>query len=557
MHGTYYLEGESSSRPGITASSGLATIQNFTYSGGRFSANMVYTSTGTAGVVLTFQNTGGGVRNVKLMKPRAPGSSSPYSTTTTFTDQVKKMVEKFDVIRFMWAVDGWNGAWQVQWADRVQTEYASYNRGSGEVVNGVKLGWAGKGMPWEMAIKFCNETGKDMWINMPLGADDDYIRQLATLVRDTYTVADGKVYVEYSNEATWDFAGVCSAYLRKKGLEEAGAKGPVGYDGIRDENIIPARYYAKRAAEISVIWRGVWGDAAMMTQVRPVACGQLKYDSELIWGLEFISNWFGNGDGNHVAEPHPVNYYFYGCGGSHYTGDDPDAVTNGVREIDAFEAYEEEEACLAKMYGLKRCAYEGGVWSTPARYMLPSIGDAMVRYHKLWDKYDCDLLSYFVTTGAGDEGKALCFTQSAFDLDTPKYRALETILSSSKDEPTGGKMAPCAIDGADFSVNSTISDHPAPGGAVTSGGASFNEWHVYRGYLFRVSHDGIYDIGLSYSQTSNAYIEIMVDGKVVAREKMSGTASPVYSINLKKGLHAIRVKKMDAGNIFLNYIQIM
>ena len=57
-----------------------------------------------------------------------------------------------------------------------------------------------------------------------------------------------------------------------------------------------------------------------------------------------------------------MNYYFYGCGGSHYTKDNPDRVTDGVTEIADFERYEEEESCIAKMYGLKRCAYEGGVW---------------------------------------------------------------------------------------------------------------------------------------------------------------------------------------------------
>ncbi len=185
MNGTYYLEGESNSKPTITAGFGTSSIQNFSYSGGRFSAKIVYTSTDRSGLLLTFRNTGGGVRNVKLMRPRSVGSSSSYPTSTMFTDQAKALVEKFKVIRFMWAVDAWNGPWQVSWSDRVKPEYCSYNRGSNKVVNGVKLSWAGMGMPWEAAIQFCNETGKDMWLNMPLGADDDYIRQLALLVKNT------------------------------------------------------------------------------------------------------------------------------------------------------------------------------------------------------------------------------------------------------------------------------------------------------------------------------------------------------------------------------------
>ncbi len=563
MNGTYYLEGESASRPTVTAGFGSSSIQNFTYSGGRFTAKIVYTSTDRSGLLLTFTNTGGGVRNVKLMKPRTVGSSSSYSVGTAFTDQVKSLVDKFKVIRFMWATDAWNGAWQVSWSDRVKPDYSSYNRGANRVVNGVTIGWAGMGMAWEEAIRFCNETGKDMWLNMPLGASDDYVRQLAALVRDTYTVPDGKVYWEYSNEATWDMLGVCKDYLQARSSAEASSGGPVGYDGSTDINVLTARYYAKRAAEMSAVWRSVWGDSAMMSRVRPVASGQLSYDTELIWGLEFVHNWFNNGDGNHVATPHPVNYYFYGCGGSNYTGgptspgDDPDRVTDGVSQIARMEGYEEEEAGLAAIYGLKRCAYEGGVWTTAANYSLPRIEEAMVRYHALWDKYGCDLLVYYVSTGGEDDGKALGFTTNAFDLNTRKYRALDTILASAKPAPTAGKVAPCVMQAADFSISSVPWNHPAPAGAETMGNTELNQWSAWRGYLFRVSEKGTYRIDLTFNNASGAQIEVMLDGAVIAKEQMSGTSSPSYSVTLEKGLHGIRVRKLNAGSFFLNSVRVL
>ncbi len=570
MNGTYYLEGESKSQPTVTPGFGKATLQNFTYNSGdgHFSAKIVYTSTDRSGLLLTFRNTGGGVRNVKLMRPRSVGSSSSYSTSTMFTDQAKALVEKFKVIRFMWAVDAWNGAWQTSWNDRVKPDYCSYNRGADTIVNGVTIGWAGKGMPWEAAIQFCNETGKDMWLNMPLGADDEYIRQLATLVKNTYTVPEGKVYWEYSNEATWDMLGVCSSYLRSKAQAEVSSGGPVGYDmtTVTDEdvNVVTARYYVKRAAEMSAIWRSVWGDQAMMTRVRPIASGQLSYDAVLIWGLEFIHNWFNNGDGNHVAEPHPVNYYFYGCGASNYTGspgnpgDDPDQLTDdGVTQIARMEAYEEEEVGLAKIYGLERCAYEGGVWTSAANYELPRIEDAMVRYHALWDKYGCDLLVYYVSTGGEDDGKALGFTTNAFDLDTRKFRALDTILSQPKPEASAGKLAPCIIQGADFSISSVPWSHPAPSGAETAGATELNQWATWRGYIFRISKRGTYSIQLHFNLTSGAALEVMVDGAVIANETCSGTSSPVFSVTLDKGLHGIRVRRLDnSGSFFLNSVQI-
>jgi hypothetical protein len=546
-NGTYHLEGYSSFSPTIISGFSEASIQNFAYSNGKFSADIVCSSTNNLGLLLTFLNTGGGVRNVKLMRPITVGSTKSYATSVTFTDQAKNMVKKFNVIRFMWSVDGWNGPWQVNWSDRVSPTYCSFNRGSGTT----NVGWAGKGMAWEYAIRFCNETGKDLWLNMPIGATDDYILNLANLVNKIYAVPDGKVYWEYSNEATWD-GKKCAAYLRATGLADK----TVGYDGVTDANIISARYYAKRTAEMSVIWRGVWGDAAMMTKIRPIASGQLKYDAELIWGLDFINNWFNNGDGILVSDPHPPKYYLYGCGGSHYTGDNPDQLTNGVSEISTFESYEEEETCIAKMYGLKRCAYEGGVWTSAVNYQLPRIKDAMIRYQQLWEKYDGDLLSYYVTTGGEDGGAALGFTQNIFNLNTQKFNAYDDILNTTKKSATAGKVAPCVIEGADYSMNSTVWEHPAPGGAETFGGAQLDQRRTHKGYLVRVTEAGNYSISLNFANTTGAIVEIMVDGSIIAKETMSGSKSIKYIVALSKGLHGIRIRKYDNGEFILKSIEL-
>lgn len=40
------------------------------------------------------------------------------------------------------------------------------------------------GWPWEYVIDLCNQTNMDMWINIPVSVDDDYIRQLATLIKN-------------------------------------------------------------------------------------------------------------------------------------------------------------------------------------------------------------------------------------------------------------------------------------------------------------------------------------------------------------------------------------
>ena len=88
----------------------------------------------------------------------------------------------------------------------------------------------------------------------------------------------------------------------------------------------------------------------------------------------------------------------------------------------------------------------------------------MLRYHELYDAYDGALLNYYVTTGGEEGGAALCFTKDVFNLNTPKFNALEYLIASPKSEVSAGKLAPCTIAGADFSTSSVVWEHPAAGG---------------------------------------------------------------------------------------------
>ena len=55
------------------------------------------------------------------------------------------------------------------------------------------------GWPWEYAIQLCNQADMDMWINIPVSVDDDYIRNLAALIKATLK-PNLNIYLEHSNE---------------------------------------------------------------------------------------------------------------------------------------------------------------------------------------------------------------------------------------------------------------------------------------------------------------------------------------------------------------------
>ncbi|WP_170925206.1 calcium-binding protein [Roseovarius gaetbuli] len=139
------------------------------------------------------------------------------------------------VLRFMdWMFT--NGSVQITWDDRPTLSDASYV-------------W--RGVPVEVMVALANEVGADPWFNMPHAADDAYMRAFAELVRDHLDPAL-RAHVEYSNEV-WNFIFPQAVWARDAATalwgEEAGEDGWIQFTGLR-------------GAQMSAIWREVYGDGA-------------------------------------------------------------------------------------------------------------------------------------------------------------------------------------------------------------------------------------------------------------------------------------------------------
>lgn len=66
------------------------------------------------------------------------------------------------------------------------------------------------GIPYEYMVRLCNELNSDMWICVPHLADDDYIINLAQLIKDQLN-PNLKVYLEWSNEV-WNYASAFKSF---------------------------------------------------------------------------------------------------------------------------------------------------------------------------------------------------------------------------------------------------------------------------------------------------------------------------------------------------------
>ena len=69
------------------------------------------------------------------------------------------------------------------------------------------------GVALEHIINLCNQTQSTCWVNVPHLATEEYVTEMATLIRDTLDPGL-KVVAEYSNE-TWSEAFGQTQYLRQ------------------------------------------------------------------------------------------------------------------------------------------------------------------------------------------------------------------------------------------------------------------------------------------------------------------------------------------------------
>ncbi|MBY0573920.1 MAG: hypothetical protein K2P84_09585, partial [Undibacterium sp.] len=365
--GTYALSYESNADATVSLFAN-ATLTNKVRNAatGLTTAKIVMTGTGdqTSFLGITFSNTDGGVRHVKLMRPIAPGSATSHAVTEDFSRPFLLALSPFRAIRFMGYLNTIQNP-QVAWTDRVKPNYSSF-----EAFN--------VGGSWEHLIKMCNQTHKDGWIQIPFKANDEYIRQLAILFRDGGTDDEGNVYpgldpevhiyIEYSNEL-WNFFGPFEAganYQQAVLEHDVGDPYRYNYDDPNTNNSYAWGFsrVARRAVDISRIFRSVVGDAKMMTQFRPVFEWQAANPTTGSDPLIYLEKAYIP----LVDFGKPVSYFFYGGGGSTYYY----ALHSDNFTYDSFwsahsmdpnyfgEIYVKPNANILAMYGLKPVSYEGG-----------------------------------------------------------------------------------------------------------------------------------------------------------------------------------------------------
>lgn len=210
---------------------------------------------GTIFLAIRRSNKANHVRNIRLLLPGFAANYAQQVFHPTFLARLKGV----STLRFMdWGRT--NGSELARWSDRPTPD----------MPQGVK------GVSLETMIDLANRAGTDAWFCVPHMADDQYIEEMAKLIK-TRLDPKHRVYIEYSNEL-WNGIFPQVAWTAKKGcaakLNEVGA-----YTGGCDEN--GPRYWAglkwqvRRSGQIFKTFDQVFGGEAK--RIVRVIAGQATY----------------------------------------------------------------------------------------------------------------------------------------------------------------------------------------------------------------------------------------------------------------------------------------
>jgi hypothetical protein len=436
--GTYHLTLTTgpNANPQLQAYYATITNQSFNASTGVFAADLTYTrGNGDADIILTGLD--GGARDIHMYRPGyGPG-------TGTITNEYASYLSKLGVraIRTMNLTETNDNPVRT-WSERTlptdvtQLQTRPLRRMDGSSPGNVMKK---KGAAWESVVEVANRAHADLWINVPAQADDNYVQQLANLIKIGSTVGgkyypgldpDLNLYVEYSNEV-WNpgFDAYHWAEDHAKAeiaaADASGTTADVDYDHLdRTQPGTPSvwalRWYARRLAQVSNIFKGVFGDRAMNTRIRPVLSNRPfkgQYEDMLAFVNRFVappsSLFYALGTIPYVNMNGPNNTQNLWNGGNDNPNLTPDQVLQTLAlNSQALTSQYVQFRDISNRYGIKMVAYEAGTDTSgylaqDARATAqrdPRITSLLESYTQNWFAHGGSLMMYF-TADVGAYGR--------------------------------------------------------------------------------------------------------------------------------------------------------
>ncbi len=484
--------------------------------------------------MLKFTKTGFGIKDLKIIRPGYDFINPPL-----FTRPFLEHIDRFNTLRFMdWLRTNNNSI--KYWSERSKTDRTHHT--------------TDRGVPWEHIIELANQTNKNIWINIPISANDDYVKQLARLLHNKLN-RNIQIYIEYSNEI-WN--GQFNQHSINFDMAEKEIRttpnSPLAYDGKRDRWTVGFRRIAMRGKEISDIFRTEFGDNAMMKTVKPIFASQISNPYTTALGLDFLSEYYG-----------PPNKYFFAVAGAPYfnlgaqqkieglsTEQVLDGLDASIARLHDIYKYEKNVA-LASWYRLPYFAYEGGpdtfgsgsIAAKKASQLHPRMEALCTAFLQNWFTNGGGLFMWF-TAGAGDWDKKFGAWELTTDLtisNTPKIRCIDKANNLFTYDFPGRNIVP-----GSFPAIAYVGNYP-PYSEKSRSFLSRRYEGAYLDYLIMVTIPGLYDLVLhAASDKHGNKLNIRINNSDVISDyelqnqgldkQVENRAIPV---RLEKGLQTLRI----------------
>lgn len=514
-----------------------------------------------------------GFTNVHLYRPGYPSDGSQV-----FATPFLNALGKVGVVRMMdWTATNQNLT--QHWSQRT-TPYQSAKPGPSYTgPGGTKWSSSDSGVALEHQIQLCNALHSDCWINIPVVADDDYVKKIAQALRygtdgtnpyvshqdnPVFPSLDPnlRVYVEYANEI-WNSAGGFESFYAIKDIVGS-LPGNHELNKPAEDNVYARmwRYPAYRLAFISDVFRIVYGDASMMNRVRPVLMTQQGNAQAT---LEIALNWL-DAYAKRQTLVRSVDSYLYGAGGSGYynVNNEPADKTdvNGYFAAGNYPATQNVlgmgvDAVWAANFGLKRVAYEGGpsldayTRDVDARAINADarMQDMIVKTHNAWSANGGDLLVYYTLVGP----PMWEFTPDVTNTSTPKFKGIDQLKAQPRVAATLGQQLPgeiVAASQANYRIR-TGYDYPVTfDGLATIGGNDVGEWVALPGHVNAAFTGSISIRGQAYSAaTMNVWVNGVKRGQIslAATDSHLANSTSVDNVPIPAGLVVVRLEVVSGG----------
>ncbi len=376
--------------------------------------------------------------------------------------------------------------------------------------------WYGTPVAFEWMIDLCNRTNKHMWINIPHRADDNYVTQLATLLRNTLN-SNLNIYVEYSNE-TWN-------YTFQSRSDNGGMNGQLNWvqaEGARlglpgtPNDYQGQSYYVFRSLQIFKQFNDVFGSSS--GRLRKV----LAYS-----GNEDVAKQSLNIIDNSSYNSHNIKPDIFAV--APYVGDNATVTTSNASadfrsKVDASVAsggYTQKFKTVVDAYNAAHSSnkmvfsiYEAGQHYTLGGGAQKNFSDNPNAYNDYMYMLNAfkpyyNTFMQFVHASKCDQND--CWGAKSYygqpDSDSPKYRALKDFMASNNCSPAREEAQETPV------INSGLSIYPNP----ASG-------------------------SISVSSTEGGIVYVMsLEGKVLASKTvLASEASTIDISSLGSGIYLVK-----------------